>query len=144
LVLNIGCNDQSITDLEVTKGNIAGKAWVYGQGNAIETPNSLQIILMSDQLNYSNTCGILNPSFAYAKILIPAKRGTFNISGFVGSESAVVRFYEGSASAKFLTAVSGFVQVVNINGYSVDGIIDVSLNDDNKLTYGAFFADYCN
>lgn len=150
IIINIGflglltsCNDTSIQDLDVTKGKVAGKDWMFDTGRSVETFSGLEITIMSNDIKYKNPCAILTPSAPYVKILVPAKRGTFNISSVAGSDKALVRFYEGSSSGKNLTAVSGFVNIVNINGLTVDGIIDAYLNDDNTLSYGAFFVDNC-
>lgn len=140
----IACNDQSIEDLEVTSGQIAGQEWRFDTGRALQTFNGLEIILMSDEIKINNPCPIQTPSTPYAKILIPAKRGTFNVSAVAGNNNALVQFYEGSSSAKNLTAVSGYVQVISLSDFTVDGIIDVHLNEENTLKYGAFFIDSCN
>ncbi len=144
LLIFIGCNDQSIEDLEVTQGKIAGKDWTFDTGRTVYTVSGIEITLMSDEKKYSNPCAISVPATPYAKIYVPAKRGNYNVSSASGSNSALVKFYEGSSSAKNLTAVSGFVNIVSLNDFSVDGIIDVTLNDDNTLKYGAFFVDNCN
>lgn len=144
LSLFISCNDTSIEDLEVVKGKVAGQNWKFDSGRGLETLSGLEITLMSDDIIFKNPCAILAPSVPYVKIFVPAKRGTFNISSVTGNDKALVRFYEGSSSGKNLTAVSGFVQIININGLSIDGIIDASLNDDNTLPFGAFYVDYCN
>ena len=144
LSLLLSCNDTSIEDLDVTRGKVAGKDWLFDSGRGVETFNGLEITLMSDVIKYKNPCAILTPATPYVKIFVPAKRGTFNISSVAGSDMALVRFYEGSSSGKNLTAVSGYVNIISINGLSIDGIIDVSLNDDNILSYGAFFVETCN
>ncbi|MFT6865514.1 MAG: hypothetical protein ACJA08_000335 [Cyclobacteriaceae bacterium] len=138
LLIFCGCNDTTLQDLEVAQGKISGKDWVFKQGNAIFKTDEIEIILMNFET--SNPCGVLNPSAPHMKFTVPAATGTYSIP--FGTTAKTVKFYEG-ALAKNYSSTSGFIQIVGINGFTVDGLIQASFDDDNDVT-GAFFATSCN
>lgn len=139
LLVFCGCNDKTLQDLEVAQGMVAGEEWIFKGGNAIYGTNEIQIILMD--FDTSNPCGVLNPSAPYVKFTVPATVGTYSIP--FSSTAKTVKFYEGALSTKNYSSTSGFVQIVSINGFSVDGLIQASFDDNNDIA-GAFFATTCN
>lgn len=139
IIFLTSCNDTTIEDLDVAQGKIAGQDWEYKDGNAYLNINEIQVILMGRES--SNPCGILNPSSPYVKFTIPAQTGTYSIP--FGTADKSVKFFEGNASLKNLTSTSGFVQIIGINGFAVEGLIQASFDDDNDVA-GAFFATSCN
>lgn len=134
------CNDQTLEDLGVAQGKVAGIDWEFKGGSAISGIDEIAIILTNIESN--SPCSILNPNRPYVKFTIPARAGTYHQVDF-SSIDKEVKFFEGSSSTKNLTFSSGFVQIISINGFSVDGLIQASFDDDNDIA-GAFFATSCN
>lgn len=133
------CNDRTLEDLDVAQGKVAGQDWVFKDGSAINRISEIEILLMDRES--SNPCGILNPGRPYVKFTVPARVGTYSIPFNTANKS--VKFFEGNTSAINLTSTSGFVQIISINGFTVDGLIQASFDDDNDVA-GAFFATSCN
>ncbi|MEP0367829.1 MAG: hypothetical protein ABJN36_18425 [Cyclobacteriaceae bacterium] len=139
LVLCSSCNDRTLKDLEKASGKVAGEDWEFQGGNAYFGLSDVTIILMNFET--SNPCGVLNPSSPYIKFTVPAAIGTYNIPFATPAKS--VKFYEGSSSAKNYSSTSGFIQIVSVNDFTVDGLIQASFDDENDVV-GAFFVTSCN
>ncbi|MEO9475481.1 MAG: hypothetical protein ABJG41_08100 [Cyclobacteriaceae bacterium] len=139
LIFSSSCNDRTLQDLDKASGKVAGEDWEFEGGSAYFSLSDVTIILMN--FDTTDPCGVLNPSSPYIKFTVPAARGTYNIPFAKPAQS--VKFYEGSASAKNYSSTSGFVQIVSVNDFTVDGLIQASFDDENDVL-GAFFVTSCN
>ncbi|WP_258102861.1 hypothetical protein [Marinoscillum sp. MHG1-6] len=144
IVLMIGfisCKDKTIRDLDVATGKVAGQDWTFEKGDAFYGLSEYTIRLMSDKTPDGNVCSGVNPNIAYVEFTIPAQAGIYQMSDFVADKA--VTFYEGSFSSKALTAASGYIQIISFSAFTIDGIIQASLDDNNDIA-GAFYVKPCN
>ena len=140
-VLLSGCNDKTITDLDRVAGKVAGEDWNFGKGSAFYGISEVTVTLMDMKVTASDPCGVSRPASPYIRFTIPARAGTYFIQ--FEDQAKSVKFYEGAASAINYTSTSGYVQIVSVGDFSVDGIIQASFDEDNDVA-GAFFATTCN
>lgn len=134
-----GCDDKTIRDLDVAEGKVAGTDWKFAKGNAIYGISEYTITLMSDQVTATNICGVFRPSSPHVKFTIPASPGTYQMGDLVADKA--VKFYKDYTTS--LTAASGYIQIISISAFTIDGIIQASLDDDNDII-GAFYVQTCN
>lgn len=143
LIAFTGC-DGDINDFDPNKspitGVIDGEEWSYAGGNGQYNAFNDDVTGMFYPQTVQDPCGVRATSNPHISIKFPAFRENYNIPTYNNRAYVIFNTQDG---AKRLTAASGFIEIVAINGTEAIGFVSANFDDDNYIE-GTFALNICN
>ena len=144
LLLLSGCIKDEI-DLpdQRLQGSVGGVAWEYDKANGYLQANlTYQVRFISNQEPVDDACMLPRPGLAHVKAVFKPSIGSFTVNTQALNDDQVQVAFELSPSTT-VTAVSGFMEIYDINNAVVLGYLQAVLDDDNTVE-GTFQIRLCN
>ncbi|MEM9328527.1 MAG: hypothetical protein AAGA85_22870 [Bacteroidota bacterium] len=141
LFLLASCGDEGdIVTIPFVAGTVAGEDWQlqYGRASLDNRDRELTVDLYSRAEVSPNACQIVSTGNSSLRLVTPITVGNYSIPSLSAN-----LFFEQPNSLQSFQATSGFIDVIEVIGNRVTGVIQANFDDDNEVE-GRFIAEICN
>ena len=143
-LVTIGSCDDKVNqfdlDKDPLKGKIDGVEWEYTGGRVDYSNFSNQAVGKIFNENLTDPCARVNTIFAHLDVAFPTERGNYNLP-FINN-TGFIKFVTPNGGPIY-TATSGFLEIVEVNGFEIIGFISADFDEDNNVQ-GSFLVRICN
>jgi len=124
------------------QGSVGKEAWEYDKANGfLQADLTYQVRFISNKEPVSDPCTLPRPGLPHVKAVFKPAIGSFSVNTQVLADDQVQVAFELSPSTT-ITAVSGFMEIYDINNNVVLGYLQAALDEDNTVE-GSFQLRLC-
>ncbi len=133
-------NEGNVLDIPFVEGVVAGEEWQlrFGKASIDVQDRDVEITLYSQSEPSQNACLIVTTNNAHITITAPARTGNYTLPSLDANLS-----FEQPGTLQSFQATSGFLEITEIVGNRVTGVLQANFDEDN-LVEGRFIAEICN